>query len=327
MRRLFVLFAATALLLASVPATMALSHQSLTVSVVKAPVTPDGTTAGSVTDFVLTFVDIDPAVDGISMKKGGSISARLPAGFVNTADGTENTAIILQGWPQSPPFPFIWDTTVVGNRVTATLTADYLVGAFGPGPKQFHLLLESFRNPGPGLYEVGLVVRPDPASNVRSNGTGTVLISPRATPSVEIVSVFSGGGPPPPFNNPLFQTVSAGDDSLDVGVYFWERGSFVADGIVNPFLDVDIEMNNLERGRLTQFGHTVGHIEIEAPAGADEFAVTNDGPSFLGSTAVTGLDVGVMVARLSTDPDATGDYTITFVMNGGNTKEFHVTAE
>jgi hypothetical protein len=109
MRRLFVLFAATALLLAFVPATVALSHQSLTVSVAKAPVTPDGTTAGSITDLVLTFAEIDSAVDGISMKEGGSIPARLPAGFVDTGDGSDNTTAILQGWPQSPPLPFIWD--------------------------------------------------------------------------------------------------------------------------------------------------------------------------------------------------------------------------
>lgn len=327
MRRLFILFAAMALLVALVPPTLAMSHEPLDISVAKAPVTPDGTTAGSVTDFVLTFVGIDPAIDGIDLKAGGSISARLPAGFVDTGDGTVNTTAILQGWPQSPPFPFIWDTTVAGNTVTATLNADYLAGAFGPGPKQLHLLLNSFRNPGPGLYDVGVVIRPDPALPDRFYGTATVHIIPRSTPSVEVVSVFSGGGPPPPFDNPFFQTVAPGDDSLDVGVYFWDRGSFVAGGIVNPYVDVDIEMNNLTRGRLVQHDRTVGHVVIDAPQGADEFAIGNDGPSFLGLTAVTALDVGIMVVRLSTDPDVTGDYTVTLSMNGGNSKSFRVSAE
>lgn len=165
MRRLVPLLFTFALLVVLVPTAGATTTGSLDISVTKAPITPDGLAAGAITDFILTFVDLDPAVDGIGLHAGGTVTATLPEDFVNLDDGTVNAGIILQGWPQSPPAPppaFIWTTTVSGNSITATLDADYLVGAFGPGPKQFHLLLNSFRNPGPGLYDVDLVISPTP---------------------------------------------------------------------------------------------------------------------------------------------------------------------
>ncbi len=152
-----------------------------------------------------------------------------------------NTVALLQGWPQSPPAPppdVIWNTTVDGNTITATMTADYLVGEFGPGPKQMHLLLPTFRNPPvAGRYNVLLEIRPDPATDEVISGIVRVTIEPATRPSVEVVSAFSGGGPPPPFNNPIYQTVAADDASLDVGMYLWEEGSSVADGIFNSMVD------------------------------------------------------------------------------------------
>ncbi len=331
MRRLVPLLFTFALLVVLVPTAGATTTGSLDISVTKAPITPDGLAAGAITDFILTFVDLDPAVDGIGLHAGGTVTATLPDDFVNLDDGTVNAGIILQGWPQSPPAPppaFIWTTTVSGNSITATLDADYLVGAFGPGPKQFHLLLNSFRNPGPGLYDVDLVMQPDPNSADVYTGTGTVHITPIAEPSANVVSVFSGApGVPPPFNNPLFQTVTAGDDSLDVGMYLWDKGSSVTDGFFNAFVGVDVQMSDPYRGRLVQGTRTVGQVRVTAPAGADDFSLGTDGPSVLGNAAISGFETGILITSLTTDPDVTGEYTVTFRMNGGNTQRLVITAE
>jgi hypothetical protein len=326
MRRLVSLSFVLAMLIVLVPTAGASTNTRLDVAIAKAPITPDGVAARAITDLVLTFVDIDPAVDGISLHTGATVTATLPRGFVDTHDGSVNSAILLQGWPQSPPAPFPWTTSVSGNSITATLTGDYLVGDFGPGPKQMHLLLNSFRNPHAGAYRIDLVIQPDPSSPDIFTGTGRVRITPDAEPSINIVSVFSGGGPPPPFNNPIYQTVLAGDTSLDVGLHLWDEGSSVVDGIFNAFVGVEVQMVSPSRGRLVQGTTTVGGVRIDAPAGADEFTLGTDGPSILAPGAVLGFDTGTMIARLHTDPDVTGQYTVTLRLNGGNTQQFFVTA-
>ena len=103
----------------------------LDVSVSRAPIAPDGTTAGAVTDFVLTFADRDPSVDGLGLPTGSPITVDLPAALVNTGAGGDN-AIILQGWPQSPIVPFPYTIPVNRNQVTPTLTPDFL-----PRPERF----------------------------------------------------------------------------------------------------------------------------------------------------------------------------------------------
>ena len=321
------------LLVVLVPTVGAMTNGTLQIDVVKAPIAPDGTAAHEITDFVLTFRDRDPAVDGISLLSGGTVTVVLPDDFVNTMQGAPNIAILLQGWPQSPPAPpplFPWTTTVSGNTVTATLTSDFLVGDFGPGFKQVHLFLNDFRNPDPGMYDVELVIQPDPASSTTYSGTGTVHIVPKARPSANAVSVFSGGGPPPPFNNAIYQTVSAGDDAADVGLYLWDKGSSVTNNIIKPLIGVEIEMENQSHGRLVQVegnkARTVGQLWIDAPAGAEDYGITG-GPSVLGTAVVSGLDTGILVTTFRTDPNISGDYVITFQMNNGNTQELFVTAE
>ena len=164
------------------------SSSDLDVTIAKAPVAPDGTTAGAVTDFVVTFVDRDPAVDGIGLKVGGTIEVVLPDDFVNTGVGFNN-AVLLQGWPQSPRVPFPYTIGISGNTITLTMTSDWMPGTFGPGPKQVHLILFGFRNPSPGRYPVEIVVEPVPNGDLLT-GVGSVAILPRARPSVNVVSWF-----------------------------------------------------------------------------------------------------------------------------------------
>lgn len=104
----------------------AAADQTLNLSISKAPVAPDGTTAGAVTDFVLSFRDADPSIPGIGFRTGATISLVLPPEFINTGlpvggSGSSlpdcavpvisgcSTAFVLQGWPQSPvpPLPSV----------------------------------------------------------------------------------------------------------------------------------------------------------------------------------------------------------------------------
>lgn len=330
MRRLWLALFALTLVTWSMPIGAAAAPTQLDIATSRAVVSPDGTTAGEIADFVLAFVDPDPSVPGISLLDGATVTAVLPADFVNTGSGIDSVAL-LQGWPQSPPAPpplFPWTVEVSGNTIVTTLTDDYLVGAAGPGPKAAHYVLNSFRNPTkPGTYDVDLIIQPDPDSADTYEGVGSVRIIPKARRSINVVSVFSGGGPPPPFNNPLYQTVAAGDDSLDVGLYLWDKRSSVADGDVRPLLGVDLKMTNPRHGRLVQGKKTVGHVWIDAPSGASGYELATDGPSFLGTSVVTGLDVAILVVTLETAPNAVGTYHVEFKMNGGNRQELFIAAE
>ena len=100
----------------------------------------------------------------------------------------------------------------------------------------------------------------------------------------------------------------------------------MADGDVNPLVGVAVEMTNATHGHLLQAGRTVGHVSITAPAGADDHALSTDGPSILGTSAVTSLPVGILITRLTTDPDVVGDYVVTFRLNGGNSTSYTVSA-
>lgn len=301
----------------------------LAVTVARAPVSPDGVTAGAIPDFVLTFVDRDQGVPGIDLQAGATVAVTLPSEFTDAGNGGTNLGIILQGWPQSPPAPppaFPWTTSVVGNVVTVTLTADFVGGGGGgyfPGPKQLHLVLGGMVNPGAGMYDLDLVITPDPTSVDTLSGTGTVEIIPATTPTVSAVAIFSGPpGGPPPFFNPLAQTVPAGDSGRQVGVVMW-------DAAAAPMIGVTLQMTGATAGELVLDGAVVGNVTIEVPAGATAQTLSAAGPSTeVGPLPATALLAGGLVTTFSPDPTVTGRYAVTFSMTGGNAErlEFnHVT--
>ncbi len=292
---------------------------NLSVEVIRAPVAPDGTSAASTTDMVLNFRDLDPDTDGIPIKKDGFIEVVLPDAFTNTGGGP-NVGIILQGWPQSPPGPppVVITTTVVGNTITVKMNKDFDLGTYGPGPKQVHLALFGFKNPGPGMYPIYLSIKPDPSSDITHSGIGKVHIIPKARPALSAVSLFSGGGPPPPFNNAIYQTVVQGDAANRVGLYLWESRR-------KALVGADIEMENLTHGRLVKSnGSTAGQVWISPPPGASDYMLKTDGPSTAGIAFLTNVDVGILLTTFTPDPNVLGDYTIAFKMNNGNTQYLYV---
>jgi hypothetical protein len=303
-----------------VPAALA-DDDSFDVTVRKAPVVPDGTTAGAITDFVLTFVDRDPAVDGIGLPAGSTVEVTLPDDFVNTGAGGDNV-IILQGWPQSPIVPFPYDIDIDGNHITLTLTADYLPGSDGeggPGPKQVHLLLNGFVNPKPGWYDIPLEI--NTATGGSYSGLGTVRIIKKARPNANIVSFASGGGPPPPFNNPIYQDLLLGEDALLTRLFMWDAGSV-------PFVGVDlVPTANPKHYLFRQGKRTVGHAWIDPPSGAHDYALVTTGPSAEVVNPITMVPTAGLDTQLLPDPSVAGEYTITFKLNGGNVEEQFICVE
>jgi hypothetical protein len=290
----------------------------LSVEVIRAPIVPDGTSAAASTDIVLNFRDLDPNTDGIPIETGGSIEVVLPDAFTNTGSGT-NIGIILQGWPQSPPEPppfTFWTTNILGNTITITMLKDFLVGDFGPGPKQVHLALFGFTNPGPGMYPISLSITPTEGGDTQS-GTGYVHIIPKARPAVSAVSFSSGGGPPP-FNNPIYQIVEQGDDAEQVQLYLWEsRGK--------ALVGADIVMENLTHGRLVKSnGSIAGQVRISPPPGASVYSLNTLGPSTEGPAFLSGVPVGKLETIFTPDATVLGDYTIEIKMNNGNTQYLYV---
>lgn len=297
-------------------------------SITRAPVAPDGTTAGAPTDFVVTVVDRDPSVPGIGLSTGGTVEVVLPPSFT-IMPSPRNSAVPLQGWPQSPPGPppaGNWTTNVdtAINAITITMNVDFLPGGvFGPAFKQLHLILLDSVNPGPGRYPVQITIDTDGAGPATSmTAIGHVKIIPRTRPSINIVSLFSGPpGPPPPFFNPIYQSTQLGNPARQAGFYLWGKDS-------EPVVNVDLVMTNRRHGRLVNVTNnkTVGQVSIHAPAGARNFTLATMGPSMLEPTAfVTGVPVGVLITRFTPDPNVTGDYTIALQMNGGNTERLFVT--
>ena len=127
-------------------------------------------------------------------------------------------------------------------------------------------------------------------------------------------------GPPPPFYNPLFQTLPAGAATPDIGLYLWNRKSVSAVG-------VDLQMSNPSHWRLVQRGRTVGQVWIQAPPGASDFGLTSSGPSVeVDAFPFTlGVRTGLLKVQFYTDPSVAGNYIVDISINGGNAERLSIT--
>lgn len=331
--RLLVVIAVVTTLGAVLPAvSVGAADGALEVSVAKAPPAPDGTDAGSVTDMTITFRNPDPAVPGIEIKKHGTIRVTLPDGFVNTGlpvvgvGGVPgcappvvqgcSTAVVLQGWPQSALIPMV-SFEAATNTFVLTAPADWTPGGLAaPGPKQIHLIAFGFVNPQrPGNHRVHVSIQPDPNDPTTMNGTGTVRIL--AKPEATIVP-NSQANTPPPFPNTLYQQVTAGDESLTMRFFMWDRSG---DAIVGA----DIVMNGRVGDIIDNTGRRIGQVRVSPPPGARDFAIVTDGPSTMAPAFVSGINTGVLDVRLRTDAASTGDYEVTFRLLNGNSRTHWIT--
>lgn len=304
-----------------------------------APVQPDGLSVGAPTDFLVSFAEPDPNMPGISLEEGATLRLRLPQEFVNTGDKVAgaaepgcgapkvvdcSTAVLVQGWPQSPvpPFPDVnWEADT--NTFVLTATADWRADPpAAPGPKTLHLTALGFRNPDrAGQYPVELEIQPDPNVPTTRKGRTTVRITRRVPANVSVVSTVNGA-PPPPFPNSIYQTVArdggAPIDLLTYGLYLWGRDAV-------PLVGAEVRMRTRRSGLLVDRDRTpVGVVRIRAPRSARDYTLTSD-VAVPTAAAITGVPTALLRADLSPDPDVAGDYVISVTLFGGNTQRLFVT--
>lgn len=339
MNRTLALICLYALTHSAVSTAHAMPSGGIVHSVVRAPIVPDGDVAGARTDFVFNFmIDMDPAVEGLSMAPGDQLRIAFPEGFVlnETADYPIanvgalptcvpgnlqcTTGVLLQGWPQNPLSPATYDIDIVDNVMSYTATANIGPNMFGPGMKQAHVILNGMRNPDrPGLYRIPVEL--ERGGNVE-RGMGFVLIRPNIRPSINVTSVFdvpmddpNGGAPPNP--NFIYQQTGPGMAApLIWNFLLWDTKG-------DAFTGVYIEQHNRHGGRLLKGRRTVGTWRIFAPRGATGQSLVALAPSFASGTPVIGMTFGapIMTGRLQavfTAGSALGRYHIVLRMNNGN---------
>jgi hypothetical protein len=346
-------------------------------SIEKAPVIADGDVSGQPTDFVITLTGSpDQDIPGRTLMAGKEIRVIFPPEFdlgsINPAYPLRDvpwplppvpplppapcvpanlqctTAVMLQGWPQHPPFP---------PALFHTLSIDLADNAFvftalqdispnppsSPGIKQLHLILNGVTNPEPGEYLIRVEAQTGP-SGAWETGSGILKIVPKPRPSVNVTSVFvkalagllPGGqacGPgtnPPNPDNPVFQTTAVGDAAPFMwSLLLWDKKK-------GPMDDVDLAWVNDHHAQLKRGKKTVGHVYIDAPPGADGHDIEVnplDCPTRLPGAPVIAGTPGIgpqPVGRLDLlfwTGSKPGLYTTTISLNNGNSVQLFVTAE
>lgn len=303
---------------------------NLNIVVKTAPIVPHGLLVGKPLDVTLSFVDLDPAVPGIAIKKGGTIRIDLPKEIINTgfpvskpggAKGCEPPVLarcssggMLDGWPQSPLLP-IGDITYdeASHSLLLTAPADappYSVEA--PGLKLVHLFTFGFMNPDePGEYPIALQIRPDPASEELVSGKSMLVITDQQQPNIAIDTTQSVHIKGPRYQNTMFQTLSPGSTSRNMSSNLWDE-------MHAPIVGASIAMTDINSGNLiSEDGGIIGTLDIQAPADAKGYYLMST-PSFATKTGLAGFPAGRIVTALKTASKTKGTYVVTLSLNGGN---------
>lgn len=299
-------------------------------SIVPAPIGPDGNVAGQLTDIVIDLaIPMDPHTPGLAFSEGDRITVTLPEAFTPTGPvnvqtpftpgcappfPTCSTVILLQGWPQHPtgfPPPTIsgkWSVTTgaTPNELVVTALTDLVPAPpLEPGTKQIHLFLSEYVNPHPGHYTVQV------ETSTGWSGSAPVHIIPNPRPRIAITSLFGAAGNP----NTIFQTTTPNLSAPhDYNLLLWERGGGPAVGV------------QISGDRLVKRNRTVGHVSIEAPAGAVGQSIMSLGESFPIVFPISGRDAGRMTARFMAG-SMPGTYRIRLRMEGGDEVTLQVDVE
>ncbi len=315
-------------------------------SVVKAPIVADGDVVNAATDIVIDLdASLDPAVSGRTLLAGRTIKVTLPDEFVDTGllplqdifssptcipgNLQCSTAVLLQGWPQHPILPRVppappgvgvpqYSLNLEGtNTIVFTANVDLVPGVplSGPGIKQIHLILKGFTNPPhPGFYPIAVEAETGPNGEVES-GTGIVHILPQVRPSINVTSAFNAGAP-----NTIFQKTAPGElTPLPYDFLLWDRTG-------DPLEGVTVEMVNPDYALLRQGRRVVGHVAIETPPGATGQEVFTVEPSSVINAPISGVPTARLTAFFRVG-SATGEYVVTFAVNGGNAVKMFVEVE
>ncbi len=313
-------------------------------SVVKAPIVPDGNVAGAPTDLVVNLaISLDPAVTGRTLLKGNTIKVTLPKAFKNKATLPTktifssndcmpgnvqcNTGVLLQGWPQHPILPLVppkppgsgkWQYTVsLEGTHTIVFTANIDLGpgvaASGPGIKQIHLILPSFVNPAPGLYDIQVAAETGP-DGIIETGTGRVQIFKKTQSSLNVVSAYNSGSP-----NTMYQSTSTNSATpFSFDFLMWDNHG-------QPFTGVTITPISPTQWSLVKGPREVGKVWLQAPEGSTQHRLVVEKPSFPIKSPVLGIPTARLTAQFITGSQP-GDYVLTFKLNEGNSTQMFVKA-
>jgi len=306
------------------------AQEKLNIVAKTAPIVPHGLNTGNPLDITLSFVDLNPVVPGIAMKKGGTVKVILPKEIINTGfpvsqpGGVEtckppvftrcSSAGLLDGWPQSPLLPFsMLEYDEASHSLLLTSTADappYSLEA--PGAKLIHLITFGFMNPDePGEYPVSLEIKPDPASDTLLAGTTMLDITDKKAPNIAIDTTQSIHIKGPRYQNTMFQTLSPGATSRNMSSNMWNE-------LHEPIVGASITMTSNDRGNLlAEDGTVIGSLSIDAPTDAKGFYLMS-APSFETKTGLAGYPTGRLVTALKTAPKVKGTYVVTLSLNDGN---------
>jgi hypothetical protein len=318
----------------------AVTSEGIVRSIVKAPVVPDGTTAGRTTDFVINLeVPLQPNLPGLTLLEGNQIRVTLPeeivfdkeaefpikgAGEENCAPGNLqcSTAVLLQGWPQNPIRPPFQKYSLSYEADTNTLVFTALQDLIPdpplePGIKQIHLILNGFTNPAePGSYPVAVTAEIGP-DGAEEQGVGILEVLAEPKPSINVTSAFNGEASYRP--NTIFQVANPGElSAFPYDFLLWGQ-----DG--EALEDVTIEALNARHSQLVQGEEVVGHIYVDGPAQAEGHQIAATAGSTIINSPVTGFETGRLnlCFKAGTVP---GDYVVTLKLNGGNTVRMVVDA-
>lgn len=328
-------------------------------SIDKAPVIADGDVTGMPTDLVISLEgSLDHAVDGRTLEVGEQIKVFFPPEFdlgnLNPAYPLTDvpnggvpcvptnlqctTAVILHGWPQQPYFfpNAFHELSIDAGSNALVFTAVQTMqptGPTSPGIKQLHLILHGVTNPEPGRYRIRVEAQTGPEGNWES-GSGVFQVYPKTRPSINLTSVFinaypacgPGTNPPLNINNPDYQTTAVDSPAPFPWTFLlWGKNN-------EPLDEVWLNWVTSDHAQLRRGNKVIGHLNIDAPAGASGHAVGQRAcPTKIpGAPVIAGTFGPRPVGRIDLEfhtGNVAGKYTTTISLNNGNSVQMVVTAQ
>ena len=262
-------------------ATVAAVAEAL--SVVPAPVPPDGYYADTPTHMVFILVpNSNPAVKGIALQTGDTLAIILPKAFkrkdgVAIREDSDVNLTLTKGWPQAPvrqagQYKIIFDekTNAIGVRADTDIGTD---GANSPGIKMIHLRGETFVNPVAGSYKVQVRLT-DSNGKLKKTWNGALTVATGPMKGRVAPTNFHLG----PNENADFQKIDPNEDALKMlGVLLWDGAGKPANGVGIAPADrargskynyLLVKVSDVGKKLDAASGAVIGGVVLSGPSGA-----------------------------------------------------------